>query len=121
MESIIEEKTSLKFKSLINDDTINSSYLLKEREKAINNIRKNKIKNEIFPKKKNDKDTKLKDLENDEDISIQKLNIEENLKNEKYINELISFNKYDIIFGLMNEIINNKDNFNIDIVKYGLY
>ena len=35
MESTIEEKTSLKFKSLINDDTINSSYLLKERERPL--------------------------------------------------------------------------------------
>ena len=121
MELTIDEKFSSKFKSLINDDTINSSYLLKEREKAINNIRKNKIKNEIFSKKKDNKETKLNDLENDDDISIQKLNIAENLKNEKYINELISFNKYDIIFGLINEIINNKDNLNIDIVKYGLY
>ena len=121
MELTIDEKISSKFKSLINDDTINSSYLLKEREKAINNIRKNKIKNEIFSKKKDNKETKLNDLENDDDISIQKLNIAENLKNEKYINELISFNKYDIIFGLINEIINNKDNLNIDIVKYGLY
>ena len=121
MESIIDDRISKKYNSFINEDTIKSSYRLKEREKAINTIRKNKIKNELFPKKKNNIEIRINDSENDNDISIKNLNIEENLKNEKYINELISLNKYDIIFGYINEIFNNQNNFNIDFVKYGLY
>ena len=121
MESTIDDRISKKYNSFINEDTIKSSYRLKEREKAINTIRKNKIKNELFPKKKNNIEIRMNDSENDNDISIKNLNIEENLKNEKYINELISLNKYDIIFGYINEIFNNQNNFNIDFVKYGLY
>jgi hypothetical protein len=43
------------------------------------------------------------------------------LKDEKYINELLSSNKFNTIFEYIKEIYNTNNNFNIDKIKYGLY
>jgi hypothetical protein len=57
---------------------------------------------------------------NSDDLFIQNLNIESHLKNEKYINELLCSNTFDNIFEYIKEIYNN-NNFNIDLIKYGLF
>ena len=122
MEKSIDERKLKKYKTIIDEDKITSSNILKEREKLYKNDRKNRIKNELFFKKKhNNEESKINtNLEINNDVIIQKLNIAPNLKNEKYINELLSSDNLDTIFFYIKEIY-NKSNFNIDIVKYGLY
>ena len=117
----IEEKMSKKCSLMSNNDKIDISVIKKEREKTLNKIHKCRIRNELINKKNNYfEELKTNYSEKVPEIIIQNLNITPNLKNENYINELLSSDKYDIIFDYIKEIYNN-NNFNIDIVKYGLF
>ena len=121
MEISIDERMTKKAKTLLEDDPINIATIKKEREKAYNTIRKNRIRNEIFYKKKNYFQEEIRNSQfNNNQIIIPKLNINPKLKNDTYINELIKSDNYDTIFEFIKEIYNNQ-NFNIDILKYGLF
>ena len=120
MESKIEGKIQSKIK-LDNDDSISYSDIVKEREINFYNIRKNRIRNELFNKKKNYFNHYKNNNINYNDFDIQCLNINSQLKDEKYINDLLSSNKFNVIFEYIKEIYNTNNNFNIDIFKYGLY
>ena len=120
MESKIEGKIQSKIKS-DNDDSISYSDIVKEREINFYNIRKNRIRNELFNKKKNYFNHYKNNNINYNDFDIQCLNINSQLKDEKYINDLLSSNKFNVIFEYIKEIYNTNNNFNIDIIKYGLY
>ena len=121
MEITIDERKMKKYKTILDEDKITSSDILKEREISFKYNRKNRIRNELFHKKKNTfEEPKTNNSKINNDIIIQNLNIEPNLKNEKYINEIISSDNLDTIFNYIKEIYNN-NNFNIDIVKYGLF
>ena len=120
MESKIEGKIQSKIK-LDNDNSISYSDIVKEREINFYNIRKNRIRNELFNKKKNYFNHYKNNNINYNDFDIQCLNINSQLKDEKYINDLLSSNKFNVIFEYIKEIYNTNNNFNIDIFKYGLY
>ena len=121
MEISIDERMAKKAKTLLEDDPINISTIKKEREKAYNTIRKNRIRNEIFYKKKNYFQEEIRNSQfNNNQIIIPKLNINPKLKSDTYINELIKFDSYDKIFEFIKEIYNNQT-FNMDILKYGLF
>ena len=121
MEITIDERKLKKYTTILDENKITSSDILKEREKSFKYNRKNRIRNELFHKKKNTfEEPKTNNSKINNDIIIQNLNIEPNLKNEKYINEIISSDNLDTIFNYIKEIYNYK-NFNIDIVKYGLF
>ena len=118
MEISIDERMAKKAKTLLEDDPINISTIKKEREKAYNTIRKNRIRNEIFYKKKNYFQEEIRNSQfNNNQIIIPKLNINPKLKSDTYINELIKSDNYDKIFEFIKEIYNNQT-FNIDILKY---
>jgi len=120
MENKIEGKIQKQIK-LYNDDVINYSDIVKEREINFYNIRKNRIKNELFNKKKNYFNHCKNNTINNNDIDIQCLNINSQLKDEKYINEILSSNNFNDIFEYIKEIYNTNNNFNIDTIKYGLF
>ena len=123
MENTIDERILKKYKKILDEDKITSSDILKEREKLIKNSRKNRIKNELYFKKKNNfaESKTITNSEINNEINIKNLRIEPNLKDEKYINEILSTDGFDSIFNYIKEIYNNNNNFNIDMVKYGLY
>ena len=83
-------------------------------------MRKTRIRNEIFNVKNISPEKSGNNIANNNDIIIENLNIDPQLKNEKYINEIISSNNFDEIFKYIKEIYNNKS-FNIDLIKYGLF
>jgi len=120
MENKIEGKIQNQIK-LYNDDVINYSDIVKEREINFYNIRKNRIKNELFNKKKNYFNHCKNNTINNNDIDIQCLNINSQLKDEKYINEILGSNNFNVIFEYIKEIYNTNNNFNIDTIKYGLF
>ena len=120
MENKIEGKIQSKIK-LDNDDMISFSDIIKEREMNFYNIRKNRIRNELFNKKKNYFNYYNNNNINNNSIDIQCLNINSQLKDEKYINDLLNSNKFNVIFEYIKEIYNTNNNFNIDIIKYGLF
>ena len=120
MENKIEGKIQNKIK-LNKDDMINYSDIVKEREINFYNIRKSRIRNELFNKKKNYFNHYKNNNINNNEIDIQCLNINSELKDEKYINEILSSNKFNTIFEYIKEIYNTNNNFNIDIIKYGLF
>ena len=120
MENKIEGKIQSKIK-LDNDDMISFSDIVKEREINFYNIRKNRIRNELFNKKKNYFNYYNNNNINNNSIDIQCLNINSQLKDEKYINDLLNSNKFNVIFEYIKEIYNTNNNFNIDIIKYGLF
>ena len=120
MENKIEGKIQSRIK-LDKDDMINYSDIVKEREINFYNIRKNKVKNELFNKKKNYFTQYKNNTVNNSDFDIQSLNINSQLKDGKYINELLNSNKCNVIFEYVKEIYNTNNNFNIDIIKYGLF
>lgn len=117
----IEERISQKCKSMLYDDKIDISAIKIERENKFNKLRKNRIRNELINKKNNYfEEIKNNYLEIGPEVNIQNLNISPNLKNENYIKELLSSDKYELIFDFIKEIYNNQ-NCNLDIVKYGLF
>jgi len=124
MENTIEERLEQKGKRIYDEYNKHNTFtfdIIKEREKIYNNIRKTRIRKEIFNVKNNFPEKSGNNISNNNnDIIIENLNIDPQLKNEKYINELISSNKFDEIFKYIKEIYNNKS-FNIDLVKYGLF
>ena len=120
MENKIEGKIQNKIK-LDKDDMINYSDIVKEREINFYNIRKSRIQNELFNKKKNYFNHYKNNNIKNNGIDIQCLNINSELKDEKYINEILSSNKFNTIFEYIKEIFNTNNNFNIDIIKYGLF
>ena len=121
MENALEERYSKKAQELFSDETFNSSEIIKEKEKFNSNIRKKKIRKEVFNKKNiYFKENKINNSDLNNDINIQNLNISPYLKEEKFIKDLIKDKNFDKIFEYIKEIYNNK-NFNIDLVKFGLY
>ena len=121
MKNITNGKLLNQIKPITEDNNIDFSDIIKDREIKIKNIRKNKIRNEIFFKKKNNNDQSINNSFINNDIIIQNLNIDSQLKNEKYINDLLYSNNFNKIFEYIKEIYNNNDNFNLDKLKYGLY
>ena len=121
MENIFEERFSKKVKKLLSDGPTNSSDIKTEKEIINSTIRKNKIRNQIFNKKKNTFNENIINNSNSHsDINIQSLNITPQLKDPKFIKDLINCKNFDKIFEFIKEIYNEK-NFNIDLVKYGLF
>ena len=124
MENTIEERLEQKGKKIYDEYNKHNTFtfdVIKEREKIYNSTRKTRIRKEIFNVKNNFPEKSGNNIaNNNNDIIIENLNIDSQLKNEKYINELISSNKFDEIFKYIKEIYNNKS-FNIDLVKYGLF
>ena len=121
MENIFEERFSKKVKKLLSDGPTNSSDIKTEKEIINSTIRKNKIRNQIFNKKKNTFNENIINNSNSHsDINIQSLNITPQLKDPKFIKDLINCKNFDKIFEYIKEIYNEK-NFNIDLVKYGLF
>ena len=121
MENTIEERLEQKGKRIYDEYNKHNTFdIIKEREKIYNNMRKTRIRNEIFNVKNISPEKSGNNIANNNDIIIENLNIDPQLKNEKYINEIISSNKFDEIFKYIKEIYNNKS-FNIDLIKYGLF
>ena len=121
MENTIEERLEQKGKRIYDEYNKHNTFdIIKEREKIYNNMRKTRIRNEIFNVKNISPEKSGNNIANNNDIIIENLNIDPQLKNEKYINEIISSNNFDEIFKYIKEIYNNKS-FNIDLIKYGLF
>ena len=121
MENTFEERFSKKVKKLLSDGPTSSSDIKTEKEIINLTIRKNKIRNQIFNKKKNTfKENIINNSNSISDINIQSLNITPQLKDPKFIKDLINCKNFDKIFEYIKEIYNEK-NFNIDLVKYGLF